>query len=153
MSSELMPIVRRAAALVLLAALAGCTLFAPRYDPTLDQKITGAYQLVAGFAASGELGSYADKASYDATAPQYAEAQAQLAVARLRAENAPVQGKAAVRARALLGGLIQGCSDRIGSFAAQHRKFGIQPGTGATQAMMTSCDQAARAAQALKPGG
>jgi hypothetical protein len=137
-------------ALVLL--LAACAMFAPRYDATLDLKTTGAYELVAGFAASAELGSYTEKDSFEAIAPQYANAQAQLAVAKLRAATLPTQGKAAEKARDLLVALIQGCSDRVGSFARQHAAFGIQPASGATEPMMISCDQAAKAAQAMKTG-
>lgn len=132
--------------------LAGCAMFAPRYDPMLDAKTAGAYELVARFAANGELGTYADKASFADASPHYADAQAQLAVAQMRAASLETGGKGAAHARDLLVKLIRGCSDRITSFALQHKKFGIQPDTGATQPMMVSCDQAARAAQAMKPG-
>ena len=149
---QLHKIPRIGIALALTLLLAACAMFAPRYDATLDQKTTGAYELVAGFAASAEMGSYTDKASFDGVASDYASAQAQLAVAKLRAATLTTQGKAAVKARDLLVGLIQGCSDRVGGFAAQHKAFGIQPATGATQPMMVSCDQAAKAAQAMKGG-
>lgn len=141
---------RLSVALILPIALAGCAMFAPRYDATLDTATTGAYQQIAGFAAAAELGSYTDKASYQPTAPQYASALAQLSVAKLRASTLPTQGKAAEKARGLLAGLIQGCSDQLTSFAKMHQMFGIQPASGATQPLMVSCDQAAKAAQAMK---
>lgn len=149
-----MPDCRRIALLSLasVSLLGGCAMFAPRYDATLDAKASGAYEQVAHLAASGELGSYADKASFTATAPFYAEAHAQLAVAKMRATALPVQGRRAEAARASLVTLIDGCSARVTSFAAQHRKFGIQPETGASQSMMITCDQAARAARVMKPG-
>ena len=138
--------------LVAALLLSSCAMFAPRYDPTLDQKTSDAFEIVARFAANAELGNYADKASYGDAAPQYAEARAKLAVAEIRAQGLPVQGERAATARDRLVSFIKGCGDRLTSFATQHRKFGIQPDSGTPQSMMTSCDQAARAAQAMKPG-
>lgn len=152
MKSRIATLQAPAAALLVPLLLAGCALFAPRYDPALDQSVTGAYQSVARFAANGELGTYEDKSSFAATAPQYADAEAALAVAKLRAATLPVQGKPATHARELLVKLIQGCSDQVASYAQQHKQFGIQPASGATQPMMVACDQAAKAASALKPG-
>jgi hypothetical protein len=132
--------------------LASCALFAPRYDAALDGNTDSAYQMVAQFAANGEMGSYADKASFAATAPRYADAQALLAVAKMRAQSLPVQGKRAETARSQLTSFIDGCSARLASFAKQHRLFGI-PADGETgNPMLASCDQAARAARVLKPG-
>lgn len=141
---------RTGAMLGLAMLLAACAMFAPRYDATLDTTTTGAYQMIAGFAANGELGTYSDKATYDATAPQYAQALSQLAVAGLRAGTLPVGGKRAVTARDLLVKLINGCSAQVTSYAKMHKQFGIQPASGATQPMMVACDQAAKAAQAMK---
>jgi hypothetical protein len=141
-------------AMAMLGALllASCAMFAPRYDAALDAKTSAAYEVVARLAANGELGNYADKSSYDAAAPQYAEAQAQLAVAQIRAGALPTEGSRASTARDQMVSFLKGCSDRVASFARQHKKFGIQPETGASQPMMASCDQAARAAQAMQPG-
>lgn len=147
-----LPAIRYGMPLAAALLLSACAMFAPRYDPTLDEKTSGAYELVARFTANAELGNYADRASYDVAAPQYAEAQAKLAVAQIRAEGLPVQGDRAATARGQLVSFIKGCSARLTSFATQHRKFGIEPDSGARQSMMVSCDQAARAAQAMKPG-
>jgi hypothetical protein len=138
------------AVLAMALLLSACAMFAPRYDATLDTSTTSAYEMVARFAANGELGTYSDKASFAATSTQYADALAQLAVAKMRAATLLTQGSKALRARDLLTGMIQGCSDQVASYAKMHQAFGIQPASGATQPMMVACDQAAKAAQAMK---
>lgn len=68
----------------------------------------------------------------------------------MRASTLLTQGAKALKARDLLTGMIQGCSDQVASYAKMHQAFGIQPASGATQPMMVACDQAAKAAQAMK---
>lgn len=134
----------------LALALSGCALLAPPYDPLVDQKTSGAYESVAKLVAKVELGSFADKATFPANADAYADVQAGLTIAAQRAETAPTAGKVAEKARGLLVGLIKGCSGQVASLADQHKRLGVPAGVGATQPVMVSCDQAAKAAQAMK---
>jgi hypothetical protein len=137
------------AAAVLLAA---CQTFAPAYDATLDTQMTTAFSGVAKLSAEIELGSYADPSTYSGATGEYTTIISSLTVAALRADTLPVQAKApAERARSLLTGLIKGCQTQVTTVAAIHKASGLAPGAGISQPMMTSCDQAARAAQALKP--
>lgn len=143
---------RLLAAVVATLVLAGCQTFAPAYDATLDTQMTTAFQGVARLAAEIELGSYADKATYDGATSEYTTIISSLTVAGLRADTLPVQAKApAEKARGLLVGLIKGCQTQVTTVAAIHKASGLAPGAGISAPMMVSCDQAARAAQALKP--
>ncbi|MBC7667300.1 MAG: hypothetical protein H7236_02325 [Gemmatimonadaceae bacterium] len=130
--------------------LASCAVFAPPYDATLDQKTTTAYEGVARLAAEAEMGLYQDKATYTGKIGTYADIQAALAVAAIRAGSAPVGGKPAGQARDLTVSFLKGCSGQVSGLATLHKTFGIVTGTGATTAMMVSCDQAAKAVGAMK---
>ena len=136
---------------VMALALSSCAVFAPPYDATLDQKTTAAYEGVAKLAAEAEMGLYQDKATYTGKIETYADIQAALAVAAIRAGSAPAGGKPAVHARDLTVVFIKGCSSQVAGLATLHKTFGVVPGTGATTAMMISCDQAAKAVGAMKP--
>lgn len=148
----LSPMRRPALALTLagLAALGGCAVFAPPYDATLDAKITTAYEGAARLAAEAEMGLYADKASYTGKIGAYADVQAALAVAALRAATQPHAAKPAQQAIALEVGLIKGCAAQVQGLAELHQSQGVIPKTGATTAMMVSCDQAAKAVAAMQ---
>lgn len=141
----------RAATIAGLAlALGACALFAPPYDATLDQKTTAAYESVAKLAAQAEMGLYQDKATYAGAVDTYATIQGALAVAAVRAASAPTAGKRAEAARDATVGFVKGCSAQVAGLATLHRTYGLVPGTGATTAMMVSCDQAAKAVGAMK---
>jgi len=142
--------IRAAGGAGLALVLGACALFAPPYDATLDQKTTAAYEGVAKLSAQAEMGLYQDKATYDATVGAYADIQGALAVAAVRAATAPTAGKRAAQARDMTVGFIKGCSAQVAGMAALHKAYGVVPGTGATQAMMVSCDQAAKAVGAMK---
>jgi hypothetical protein len=132
--------------------LAGCQTFAPAYDTTLDTQMTTAFQGVAKLSAEIELGSYANASTYSGATDEYTTIISSLTVAALRADTLPVQAKApAEKARTLLTGLIKGCQTQVTTVAAIHKATGLAPGAGIGAPMLTSCDQAARAAQALKP--
>lgn len=147
---KLVQAIRAVSAAGLALTLSGCALFAPPYDATLDQKTTAAYESVAKLAAQAEMGLYQDKATYDATVNTYADIQGALAVAAVRAATAPTAGKRAAQARDMTVGFIKGCSAQVSGLAALHKAYGVSAGTGATQAMMVSCDQAAKAVGAMK---
>ncbi|MEJ2816590.1 hypothetical protein [Caulobacter sp. CCG-8] len=134
----------------LALALSACALFAPPYDATLDEKTTSAYESVAKLAAQAEMGLYQDKATYPGTVDTYATIQGALAVVAVRAASAPVAGKRAEQARDMTVGFIKGCSAQVSGLAKLHQTYGVVPNTGATQAMMVSCDQAAKAVGAMK---
>jgi hypothetical protein len=142
--------IRTASVAGLALALASCALFAPPYDATLDQKTTAAYESVAKLAAQAEMGLYQDKATYAGTVDAYANIQGALAVAAVRAASAPVAGKPAETARDATVGFIKGCGAQVSGLATLHKTYGVVPGTGATTAMMVSCDQAAKAVGAMK---
>ena len=59
-------------------------------------------------------------------------------------------GRRAEDARGATVGFIKGCSAQVSGLATLHRTYGLVPGTGATTAMMVSCDQAAKAVGAMK---
>lgn len=133
-----------------LVSLAGCAVFAPPDDPVLDSKITTAYEGVAKLAAQAEMGLYTDKATYAGAIGAYADIQAGLAVAAVRAGSQPYAARPAQKAIADEVALIQGCSAQVKGLAQLHQLAGIVPNTGATTAMMVACDQAAKAVTAMK---
>jgi hypothetical protein len=141
---------RTASVAGLALVLSACALFAPPYDATLDEKTTSAYESVAKLAAQAEMGLYQDKATYPGAVDTYATIQGALAVVAVRAASAPVAGKRAGDARDQTVGFIKGCSAQVAGLAALHKAYGVVPGTGATTAMMISCDQAAKAVGAMK---
>ncbi len=142
---------RLPAVIAAVLLLAGCQTFAPAYDTTLDAQMTTAYSGVAKLSAEIELGSYVDPATYAAATSEYSNILGPLQVAALRADTLPVQAKApAEKARTLLVGLIKGCQGQVTAVAAIHKAAGLAPGAGISAPMMASCDQAARAVQALK---
>lgn len=141
---------RPAIALACILTLASCAVFAPPYDPTLDSKITTAYEGVAKLAAEAEMGLYVDKATYPGKIETYADIQAALAVAAVRAATQPYAAKPAQKAIDAEVSLIKGCSAQVQGLAQLHQMAGIVPNTGATTAMMVSCDQAAKAVTAMK---
>jgi hypothetical protein len=143
--------VRRTASVAGLSLmLSACAVFAPPYDATLDQKTTTAYENAAKLAAQAEMGVYQDKSTYAGAIGSYADIQAGLAVAALRAGSAPTSGQGAEKARDLTVGLIQSCGARVSGLATLHKAKGIKPGAGLTEPMMSSCDLAARAVRAMK---
>lgn len=143
---------RLPAVIAAVLLLAGCQTFAPAYDTTLDTQMTTAFQGVAKLAAEIELGSYADKATYSQATSEYTTIISSLTVASLRADTLPVQARApAEKARTLLVGLIKGCQTQVTTVASIHKAAGLAPGAGISAPMLVSCDQATRAAQALKP--
>jgi len=141
---------RTASVIGLALILSACAVFAPPYDATLDQKTTTAYESAARLAAKAEMGAYQDKATYADAIETYADIQAGLAVAALRAGSAPTSGQGAEKARDLTVGLIQSCGARVSSLATLHKAKGITPDAGLTEPMMSSCDLAARAVRAMK---
>lgn len=147
---KLVQAIRTVGVVGLSLALSACALFAPPYDATLDEKTTSAYESVAKLAAQAEMGLYQDKATYAGTVDTYATIQGALAVVAVRAASAPVAGKRAEQARDMTVGFIKGCSAQVSGLATLHKTYGVVPGTGATQAMMVSCDQAAKAVGAMK---
>ncbi len=142
--------IRAASVAGLALVLSACAVFAPPYDPTLDQKTTAAYEGVAKLAAQAELGVYADKATYPGAINAYADIQGALAVAAVRAATAPTASKPAIQARDATVNLIKGCSAQVSGLAALHKAYGVVPNTGATTPMMISCDMAAKAVGAMK---
>jgi hypothetical protein len=138
-------------ALPLALALAGCVGFAPRYDEVLDEKTTSAYENISKFLAEIEMGKYQTPDTFASAANQYAEIQGELAVAEMRAASLPVPHKGtAVRARDLLVSMIQGCKASVVTLSALHKTSGLIPNTGTSAGAQVKCDQAARAARAMK---
>jgi hypothetical protein len=142
--------IRNASVVGLALVLSACALFAPPYDAAIDQKTTAGYEGAAKLAAQAEMGAFQDKATYDATVGAYSDVQAALAVAAVRARTSPTAGKAAITARDQTVGFIEGCSAQVSGLAALHKAYGVVPKTGATQQLFVACDQAVRAARAMK---
>ena len=133
------------------ATLAGCAVFAPAYDPTLATETNTAYQGVSQILASADLGAYSDPSSYTAAQSQYVNATSALSIAAMRAGSETVAARGTgSKARDLLVQQIQGCRSQVLALAAIHQRSGIKPGTGMTQPVQVSCDEAARAVGAMQ---
>ena len=143
--------IRNTAALVsLILLLSACAVFAPRYDPVVGPATSQAYTLASQLLSQIDLGKYPDPSSFNGALDDYAAIDAQLATAEMRASALPVSTRIARGARDDLVSFIQGCRAQIRSLADQHRRFGFPTLIGATQPARISCDQAARAANALQ---
>lgn len=142
---------RIAIALPVALSLAGCVGFAPRYDSVLDEKTTSAYENISKFLAEIEMGKYQTPDTFAQASDEYAEIQGELAVAEMRAASLPVPRRGtAVRARDLLVSMIQGCRASIVTLTTLHKTSGLIPNSGTSAAPQVKCDQAARAARAMK---
>lgn len=147
--------VRARAAICILAPLlflvAGCAVFAPRYDAQLDTQASASYLNVARLLAGVELGEFADPASYAEARPRYADVLATLTLAQQRAASLPApSGGSADRARDDMASLFADCRAQIVSMASIHRRVGLTVEMGVIAPVNTSCDAAARAARALR---
>ena len=136
--------------LLLPLALAGCTIFAPRYNAALDTNVTAAAEDVATIAANVDLGTYATAASFTGASDTYVDAIAKLSVAEQQAGNLTVQGKIATRERENLGKIIASCATEVKTLAGIHQTSGVAPAAGLTAAMTVACNRAVRAVQAQK---
>ena len=145
-----LPAAQRLAMLLLLLLAGGCALFAPRYDAEVGNRASEAYEHVAQLLAEAEYGKFRSPETFAAAIDRYAEADALLATAAMRAAALPVSAGPAVKARELLVRQIEGCRARVKSLAAIHQRSGIAPDAGLTENAFVSCDQAARAATAMK---
>ena len=145
---------RRLAVVIAVAmsiCLAGCIGFAPRYDEVLDEKTTSAYEKISTFLAEVELGKYEKSESFAEASDDYAKIQGLLAVAALRAVTLPVPTRGtAARGKAMLVSMIQGCKASIATLGALHKSGGLKPNTGTPAGAQVKCDQAAKAARAMK---
>ena len=151
MNRRLRPAV--AMSLSILLCLPGCVSFVPRYDPVLDEKTTSAYEEIAQFLAEIELGKYENKDSFADASDEYAEIQGLLSVAELRAATLPVgQRGTAAKARDQLVSFIQGCKTSITTLSSLHKRLGLIAGAGTGAGAQVKCDEAARAARAMKGG-
>jgi hypothetical protein len=138
-------------AVMMSGLLSACAVFAPTYDPGLDQSTNAAYAGVSQILANADLGAYTDPASYATAQSQYVSTTSALSIAAMRAGSEPVASKGTgSKARDLLVGLIQGCRAQVLSLAAIHQRSGLKPGTGITQPVQVACDEAARAVGATK---
>lgn len=141
---------KRLLAAIALLWLASCATFVPRYDQTVGAQTAEAYRLASQLLAQIELGKFEQAASFNPAIDQYAAIDAHLATAELQASTLPVATRVSRAARDDLVAFIQGCRAQIRSLADQHRRFGFAQGIGATAAARISCDQAARAANAMQ---
>jgi hypothetical protein len=130
--------------------LSACTVFVPRFDPYVSEKTNSAYTEVAELLAAIDLGKYTMTDSFKDAIDKYASIDGKLAAASQRATmlNAPTGPSQS--ARDMLVRVIEGCRTQIKELASDHRTAGLQPNAGITQPVMVSCDQAARAADAMK---
>jgi hypothetical protein len=143
-------VVRRIVLAGLVLLLSACAVFAPRYDPVVGTQTTEAYVMASQLLSQIDLGKYPDPASYRGALDDYAAVDARLATAEMRASGLPASTRISRSARDDLVSFIQGCRAQISSLADQHRRFGFPVSIGATAPARISCDQAARAANALQ---
>jgi hypothetical protein len=143
-------VIRRFALAGLFLLLSACAVFAPRYDPVVGTQTSEAYTLASALLSQIDLGKYPDATSFPAALDSYAAIDARLATAEMRASAEPVSTGIARSARDDLVSFIQGCRAQIRSLADQHRRFGFPVAAGATAPARVSCDQAARAANAMQ---
>lgn len=134
--------------LLLLSSCAG--LIAPPYDGTVETQAIAAYGLAARIAAEVQLGQFASPTSYPAAADQYVSLISDIAIAKERAATLPAASALGKDAQTRLVGILQACADRAQTIAKLHQKVGLAPDAGIEGDLMTSCDQAARAAAAMK---
>jgi hypothetical protein len=148
--SASLPRVARLLLLLCLVPLAACALFSPPFDPQVGNPTTLAYQEAMQLVAEAEYGRFADRATFDAAAQRYAEADAQLATAKIRAEAGDTgRTRLSRRAAALLPEQISGCRDQLKRLAGIHQRTGIAPDAGLTGSVVVACDLAARAANGM----
>ena len=132
--------------------LSACAVFAPAYDQTLATETNAAYQGVSQILASADLGAYSDPASYSGAQAQYVSTTSALSIAAMRAGSETVAPRGTgAKARDLLVQQIEGCRSQVLALAAIHQRSGLKPGTGMTQPVQVSCDEAARAVSAMQP--
>ena len=142
--------IRKTMIVGLALLLSACAVFAPRYDPVVGPETNQAYTMASQLLSQIDLGKYPDPSSFNGALDDYAAIDAHLATAEMRAASLPVSTRIARSARDDLVSFIQGCRAQIRSLADQHRRFGFPTLIGATQPARISCDQAARAANALQ---
>lgn len=134
-----------------LLLLAGCQgVFAPPYDPTVETHAASAYSTAARLAAEIQMGQLAQPTSYAQTADQYVSLVADIAIAKQRASTLPATTPAGKDAQQRLGQILQGCADRAQTIAKLQQSVGVPANAGADIDLLIACDQAAKAASALK---
>lgn len=142
---------KRGILLPLIAFLAACQLFAPAYDIEVGDRTNDAYAAASQILSEAELGKFPTADTFPAALDRYATIDSLLNVAAASASQLPTGGKPAVTARDLLVGQIEGCRNQMRTVANIHKREGIAPDAGLTEAARVSCDLAARAANAMKP--
>jgi hypothetical protein len=143
-------ILKRSILLILLGLLAACQMFAPAYDEQVGSETTQAYTALGQLLSEADYGKFRTPDTFAAAIDRYAQIDALLGTAALRAESLPVSKAPARRARDLLVGQIAGCRSRVKTLAGIHQRAGIAPDAGLTDNARVSCDLAARAATAMQ---
>lgn len=134
----------------ILVHSAGCTLFYPRFDPFVSNQTAAAFEEVSELTSAIELGKYGTAESFDGAIDSYASIDAKLATAALRIDTLTAPTGPSRAARDGIKAQIEGCRARVKALADIHKATGVPPGVGATQPVLVSCDQATRAADAMK---
>lgn len=137
---------------VVCTLVSACTVFAPRFDPYVSEKANTAYTEVAELLSAVELGKYLTADTFKDAVDRYASIDGKLAAAEQRVITLNTPTKPSADARDLLLGQIKGCRKQVRELADEHKEDGLQPGIGRTQGVLVSCDQAGRAANAMKIG-
>ncbi len=139
-------------ALVLATLLAGCSTarIVPAYNEHLAGALTRAHTAVFQITACVELGFCAGAESFDEREENYVDAMSSLGTARVLAANLEAPTDTARDSRDELVSFITGCAEQLQALAGLHRAGSALPGIGLTQPVETACDQALRAAQAMK---
>ncbi|MEE4279409.1 MAG: hypothetical protein V2I82_13155 [Halieaceae bacterium] len=147
--------IRRVPILAIAVALTACStnLIVPAYDARLDTAVSSAHTAAAKITACIDLGLCATAESFAEQEANYIEAIANLKTAGLIAGSLPASNDTARASREDLVSFVDGCREQLVSLAQLHLAGQTKPELGMTQSVDVSCDQALRAAQAMKQGG
>ncbi|MEM6747334.1 MAG: hypothetical protein AAF608_07935 [Pseudomonadota bacterium] len=143
---------RRIATLSLFVLLPGCALFAPPYDPALEDAVAKGNEHAGKVTVCAELGLCATPESFADQQDNYTTAIASLKAGKVIAEGwePPRFNATARRASDLIVEQIDGCQTSVIELLTIHREEGLAPGVGLSQPVDIACDLALSSVQLMK---
>ncbi|MCG3267161.1 hypothetical protein [Yoonia sp. I 8.24] len=132
--------------------LSSCSFFAPAYVEEADTRATEAYETLSNILAKAELGELSDPETFAASVDSYALIISKLETAAFSVGGTPTEETSQPRdeAQSSLNAVIQSCLTLVKLFASEHETDGIVVGSGTTQPVRISCDQAVKAIRARR---
>lgn len=134
----------------LAAFLCACSPFAPPYQAEADASASRSFEATSEILARVELGQYETPRSYPAAIDDYVKAISAMETARLLVSSAPADAAPAEAAKDAQLQVVDACLANIKTLADMHKSLGLVPGSGVTQPVRVTCDQAVRTIQALR---